>query len=928
MNNHQVYWITVFWRCATVVALTCGATAWPVPGVAQTGASAAKTADWQQQAAQLADEVRQLYRNKQWDEAAAKQRQVVALYVRHTGPDSAETAAVWFNLARILLIKRDIADGHAALLSAIAAWHKAGGPDQAVLFDPLVALAQIHTDTDELRPAEQALLQALAIAKRHFGPKDLRTALALNNLGHLYFLRGDLQAASNALIDALAIREPILGPEDLLVAATQHNIGAVSRASGALPPAEAFLRLALTTRLKKLGERNFETASTRSELGLLLLSTERKSQGAGHLLQVVQTLQELLGKDHPQYAQALVNLGGAMHELGQDQQAEEFYAEAHALLLKYFGPLHPETANVAANRASLAWQRGDHAAAVQLLADSEDGLERRLTLALASGHEAQKRNAARKLESGLHAALTLHLASAPQRADAAQLAVRTLLRRQGRVMEAMTAATAAVQAARLGRNPAAKVLWRQLQQVRTELATLAKRGPAGMDRYTYRETQERLEAQAGRLETELEGLGSGDPQRTAPVEVADVVAALPKKTALVLFAQWFPLHVGDAAAHALPKKPRYAAYVLAPGKLLGVDLGTAETLEPRLAAFRTTLADAKDDSVKAQATQLYQTLLAPLQAQLTGIDALLVVPDGDLGLIPLQALRLPSGQWAGERWKIAVLSAGRDVLAQTPRRQPKSPPLVVAAPNYDAVLPGDQSAAGGRRRHFPPLAGAAAEAAAITPLLAGSSLLTGDAATREALLAVRGPAILHLATHGYTDAAGPAAPRTAANGRGAEVFGDEPESEAPASQATPAGHPLAATGLALAGANKSPDGVMTGLEAMALDLAGTQLVVLSACETGLGEVRRGDGVVGLRRAMAQAGAQSQLAALWEVDDHATKALMVQLYTGLQRGQSPAAALQQAQQLLRSKSATAHPFYWAAFVSSGSASLLPLQLQVP
>jgi tetratricopeptide (TPR) repeat protein len=135
-------------------------------------------------------------------------------------------------------------------------------------------------------------------------------------------------------------------------------------------------------------------------------------------------------------------------------------------------------------------------------------------------------------------------------------------------------------------------------------------------------------------------------------------------------------------------------------------------------------------------------------------------------------------------------------------------------------------------------------------------------------------------------------------------------------------NPLLRSGLALAGANarrsgESDDGILTAAEAAQLDLRGTQLVVLSACETGLGQVQQGEGVYGLRRALVLAGAQAQLVSLWKVADDQTQALMVDYYQRLLNGEGRSAALREAQKAMIANPATQHPYYWAAFVPIGN-----------
>jgi CHAT domain-containing protein len=118
--------------------------------------------------------------------------------------------------------------------------------------------------------------------------------------------------------------------------------------------------------------------------------------------------------------------------------------------------------------------------------------------------------------------------------------------------------------------------------------------------------------------------------------------------------------------------------------------------------------------------------------------------------------------------------------------------------------------------------------------------------------------------------------------------------------------------------------VLTALEVTGLNLRGTELVVLSACETGLGEVVQGEGVYGLRRAFTLAGAQTQLMSLWKVDDEETKNLMIEYYQRLQNGEGRGEALRQVQLAMLNNSQTEHPYFWASFIPTGNWQALEKQ----
>lgn len=200
-------------------------------------------------------------------------------------------------------------------------------------------------------------------------------------------------------------------------------------------------------------------------------------------------------------------------------------------------------------------------------------------------------------------------------------------------------------------------------------------------------------------------------------------------------------------------------------------------------------------------------------------------------------------------------------------------------------------------------------------------------ATKQALIELHGPAVLHVATHGFyaRRLAAPAAPDALASTPTSRLaqpsHRDIETGYGDGGFAAAADDPVDAlerAGLALADANAGADGILTAREIAHLDWSGTQLVVLSACETGVGAVQAGDGVYGLRRALVLAGAASQVVSLWCVGDASTRALMRDYYAGLARGDGRAEALRQAQlRMLRDPDQVyAHPHFWAAFIAAG------------
>jgi CHAT domain-containing protein len=188
-------------------------------------------------------------------------------------------------------------------------------------------------------------------------------------------------------------------------------------------------------------------------------------------------------------------------------------------------------------------------------------------------------------------------------------------------------------------------------------------------------------------------------------------------------------------------------------------------------------------------------------------------------------------------------------------------------------------------------------------------LRLGAGATEQALKSLQAPRILHIATHGFF-----------LQDSGAPEAKPSPEGTRALNATARIDNPLLRSGLAFAGANlprtSGDDGILTALEAANLNLWGTKLVTLSACDTGIGVVRNGEGVYGLRRAFFLAGGESLVMTLWPVSDLITREMMTGYYAGLKEGLGRGAALRRMQLQMMKRKGRAHPFYWASFIQAG------------
>jgi CHAT domain-containing protein/tetratricopeptide (TPR) repeat protein len=349
-----------------------------------------------------------------------------------------------------------------------------------------------------------------------------------------------------------------------------------------------------------------------------------------------------------------------------------------------------------------------------------------------------------------------------------------------------------------------------------------------------------------------------------------------------------------------------------------LDLGSAEALDALGARLRVDLARrpaaGTAQPVLASARAGYDALLKPLLGARAAKGTYVAELDGALALLPFEALAdgggylVEDGEWRYVSSARALLradtpagGAGQAVILADPDYGPMDATGAGATPSKDLALRGMRLA---------PLPEALEEGKAVAAALrrggAAVELLTGARASTQALERLHSPRYLHIATHGFfVEEAG--IRRQHATGNDGQQFVVE--------------NYLAgrSSGLALAGANNTlangtGDGVMYASRVSQLDLAGTELAVLSACDTSVGAVLPGEGVDSLRQALAVAGARSMLTSLWPVPDRETRVLMTDFYDGLASGTSKPDALRQAK--LRVKQHQGHPFYWASFVLTG------------
>jgi CHAT domain-containing protein len=336
---------------------------------------------------------------------------------------------------------------------------------------------------------------------------------------------------------------------------------------------------------------------------------------------------------------------------------------------------------------------------------------------------------------------------------------------------------------------------------------------------------------------------------------------------------------------------------------------------------------------KELAQAVDKKLMFPVRAVLGRVSNVFISTDGALSLLPFTALVDENGRYLVENYSFTYLTSGRDLLRLQTRSTIGQAPVAIAAPRFDrtdepSITSG--TTPGGTRGTvdtadfsnltFGSLPDSIREADVLKRYLPTTVTLSGGNATEAAVKGLRGPLVLHVATHGFflADQTRDAARQV--------PFGPAAGNILQAPTMTVGGNPLLRSGLWLAGANqraggRNDDGVLTALETASLNLDGTELVVLSACETGIGDIQNGEGVYGLRRSLLTAGARSAVVSLWKVNADATTDIMTKYYDHLlRRHEGRTEALRQAQlEMLRNQGTNqdySSPYFWAGFIPLG------------
>ena len=801
--------------------------------------------------------------------------------------------------------------------------------------DFLAALLQEQGDSASARPLFE---RSLEIRRASLGEGHVSVAHSLNNLAHLFLAEGEYGRARPLYERSLEIRRGALGEQHVDVASSLNNLANLAQSQGDYPGSRRLSEQSLDIRLAVLGEEHPSVAGSLNSLASLLsatgdhaaalplyersLSVLRAAYGEEHI-EVASTLNNLagavamlgdldralllyeqslaigrglLGEEHPSVGKSLHNLAGVHRKQRDYAGARQLFDQSLAIKRATLGEEHPEVAIGLFHLAGLLQDQGEHAEARSLYEESLAIRTKRLDLltTLSDREGAEYLASVRRFLS--------HWFATYDGAEDAKVGWRHLLSWKGagtlRLLERAHTARAA--------TGEAMTALQDLTKTRRALAAEVyatydpERAEARKARIqSLTEDKERLERSLGRATED------DDIHQQASPSAEAVCAQLSPGTVLI-----------DIFRYETSERAAYLAFVATPEcRVTRVELGDAEELDTSVARWRRLLVGALENplaSARASAAgrQVADRVWPQLGPHLEGAEAVWLVPDGGLTALPWAALPVDGERLLVEEVEIQILPTAGAVLA--PESRLGSGLLTLAGVAYGDP---DVSPAPCLDEPFGPLAATRAESEGIVDIWRRKQrrehitrLQDSSASEAEFSSAAPGNRVLHLATHGFFASERCRSAAGASDGVGM--------------------NPMLLSGLVLAGANDAhdpladEDGYLTAEEVAGLDLRGAELVLLSACETGLGTTRPGEGVMGLQRGFALAGAGSVVMSLWSVPDEETSELMQRLVRqALSRKRlQPAAALRDAQlaalESNRREYGEPSAQTWAAWVVSG------------
>jgi len=856
-------------------------------------------------------------------------REASGVQERVFGKDHSDYAVSVNNLGELYRTTGDYAQAERCYREASGIWERLLGKDHSNYALSLNNLGMLYSDMGNYAQAEWCFLEASDTWERVLGKDHPSYALSLNNLGELYRNMGDYVQAERYYREASSVQERVLGKDHLDYAKSLNNLGALCYDMGDNEKAKRYYLEASGIWERVLGKDHPDYALSLNNLGVLYYGAGDFAQAARYYREALVIKERVLGKDHPDYAKSLNNLGSLYQVMGDYAQAERCYREALGIFERVFGKDHPDYINSVDNLYSVYLDKQEYLRAFAYKQEAYALMAGQVNRNFSFLSERQRSAYWDAYARSFESSYTLAWRHPVQESRA--LSYDNALFSKGLLLRTANAVRDAIYASG---DRALVARFEGLVRLRRQIDALRQAGGAQADTGNNEESIRALEQRADTLEKSLtrDSIEFRDFQADLALNWQNVRDSLQANEAAVEFVSFQLYDKGWTG------KTMYAALLLLPGMVSPEWLPLCEE-EALSGLFAKGLNRKIDEQTRIlydeYGGEIYKAVWKPLEQALEGIETVYYSPSGLLHKVAFDALPVKGNARLADMYSLRRVSSTREIaLRKNAAPRPQGGAAVyggifysvndadmrAAASGYQA-----QDGAGAPGAYMPMraivkkpvglspwafLAGTVSESERIQELLiqhkTASVLYSGNKGNEESFKGLSGKktAIIHVATHGFFE--------EDIEKKYQRLDGVKKAAE----------NPLLRSGLVLAGANNArggrpvegvEDGILYADEITKINLLGAELVVLSACETGLGTVNNSEGVFGLQRAFKLAGADTLIMSLWSVSDAATSILMREFYSNWLSGKAKQEAFAEAQAALRRDARYAAPYFWAAFV---------------
>lgn len=847
-----------------------------------------------------------------YTEASALFLQALHTNQQYNSRDTLNLATLYNNVAECYRLMGDYAAAEPMYLEAYrleTAWPLTSKEALASLLNNMALLYKAQSNYSK---AESCFLKSIDYYKAANYQQSVEFANPLNNLGDLYRITGNYKAAVSCIEQAVMIRKQTSGETHEYYANALTNLALLKMEFDYLDEAEQLLLQCESIYKNKLGEDNPRYANCLSNLSTLYVRKRDYTKALNYNTRCLQ-LMEKSGADHTdKYALYLSGKGSMECDLKNYKAAAETFGKAAEIFKSNFGNRNFNYTDMQFSLANVYERAGNTAEATRHYLNAMSAYKTIMEDNFVSMSEEEKTNFYYVLSNRFETFYTYVIGLSRQAGFRNDSLLKTLL--SVRLVDKsllLNEARAVNQSILSGGDTATVRVFNAWLQQKRYLQELYKYSLAELAQNNVDLDAE--EALKNSLEKQLSASSATFRKVTSNKNAFSELRSKLRKTDLAVEIIRTAVYGDNGKASV-----NYAAL------LIGRDYAAPKLIPLDSCAFFDTLFITHyKRSIEDTLTDLlsYNRFFKALKAYSNGISNIYFSADGVYQKLNLYTLYDPATKkYLLETMTISQLNSLKDLTDQKVLLSSTSDAALFGFPDYELKHVGEKStatpelAARAVFSDIPELPGTKKETEAISSLLTSykrtSNLYLGAQATEEQVKTLNSPAILHIATHGFF--------LPDEESRDDKTLGFSTE------QARQ--NPLLRSGLLMAGAAakqnnllKQDDGILTAYEASLLNLQHTDLVTLSACETGLGDLVNGQGVYGLQRAFLTAGARSVLMSLWVVDDDATQQLMTAFYknylSNTATGEGKREALRKAQ--LEVRKHYPHPYHWGAFVLIGN-----------